>query len=103
MHDSGCFGINATLTSSYVQLSQKQLLWAGGEKGLRAGLHVLTPEPELQEEVKEKSKPSKILRVYDFMWQRQSQMEQEKQWEMDKETQRNDQAKDPKELNPTIN
>jgi hypothetical protein len=30
-------------------------------------------------------------------------MESEKQWEMDEETQRNDKAKDPKELNPTIN
>ncbi len=30
-------------------------------------------------------------------------MESEKQWEMDKETQRNKKAKDPKELNPTIN
>jgi hypothetical protein len=43
------------------------------ERVKTAGLHVLTPE--LQEEVKEKSEPSKILRVYNFMWQRQSQME----------------------------
>jgi hypothetical protein len=74
MHDSGCFGINTTFTSSYVQLSQKivTLGWRR-ERVKTARLHVLTPE--LQEEVKEKSEPSKILRVYDFMWQRQSQME----------------------------
>ena len=45
MHDSGCFGINTTFTSSYVQLGQKQLLWAGGGKGLNYNMthHHLPP------------------------------------------------------------
>jgi hypothetical protein len=61
---------------------------------------VLTPE--LQEEVKKKSE-TRVLGVSTAIYQHPpptilcggAKMESEKQWEMEKETQRNDPAKDP--------